>query len=257
MFLQILICLVIYIIFYLIQNNNYIFSEDVIAKTKELLSYDINLAEFWNNATIQANAFIDGYLNSENQFESTIEQNSINEINNENSIDENTINENAIGGAEPENIAMITQEGEEKKESNIPKTDEEYIKSNYSIIKPVNGVVSSEFGQRESTSSIVSKNHAGIDIAANIGTPVIAAMSGTVTISSTLGDYGQHIKIENNDVSTLYAHCSKLLVNVGDVVNQGDKIAEVGSTGRSTGPHLHFEIIRNTNYINPRDILEF
>lgn len=254
MILQILICLVIYFIFYLIQNNNYIFSEDVIQKTKELLSYDINLQELWNNATVQANAFLDGYLDSKPQDGNTINQNTINEVNNENTVNENTIDENAIGGAEPENLATVEQE---KEEVNAPQTDEEYIKSNYSIIKPVTGIVSSEFGQRESTSSIVSKNHAGIDIAANAGTPVIAAMSGTVTISSTIGDYGQHIKIENNDVSTLYAHCSKLLVNVGDTVNQGDKIAEVGSTGRSTGPHLHFEIIRNTNYINPRDIVEF
>ena len=63
--------------------------------------------------------------------------------------------------------------------------------------------------------------------------------------------------ITNNDVSTLYAHCSKLYVKEGDVISQGQEIAEVGSTGKSTGPHLHFEIIRNDNYLNPRDILEF
>ncbi|MCI9000447.1 MAG: M23 family metallopeptidase [Clostridia bacterium] len=65
------------------------------------------------------------------------------------------------------------------------------------------------------------------------------------------------MKITNNDVSTLYAHCSKLYVKEGDIISQGQEIAEVGSTGKSTGPHLHFEIIRNDNYLNPRDILEF
>ena len=103
----------------------------------------------------------------------------------------------------------------------------------------------------------MSKNHTGIDIAANTGTKIVAAMEGTVTVSSTTGDYGYHIKITNGDVSTLYAHCSKLYVKEGDVVTQGQEIAEVGSTGKSTGPHLHFEIMRGQTYINPRNILEF
>ena len=77
---------------------------------------------------------------------------------------------------------------------------------------------------------IVSKNHTGIDIAANTGTVIKAAMEGTVTLSSTTGDYGYHIKINNKDITTLYAHCSKLYVNEGDVVAQGQEIAEVDST---------------------------
>ena len=117
--------------------------------------------------------------------------------------------------------------------------------------------MSSEFGLRNVDNPIVSKNHSGIDIAANTGTVIKAAMEGTVTISSTIGDYGHHIKITNGDVSTLYAHCSKLYVKEGEKILQGQEIAEVGTTGKSTGPHLHFEIMRGTTYINPRDILEF
>ena len=82
-------------------------------------------------------------------------------------------------------------------------------------------------------------------------------MDGEVTISSTTGSYGYHIQLTNNDISTMYAHCNKLLVNVGDNVTKGQVIAEVGSTGNSTNPHLHFEIKRGNNYINPRDIIEF
>ena len=173
---------------------------------------------------------------------------------------QNTLSQNAIGGAELQNVVMediqvSANENNEKPEE--PLTDDEYIKSNFSFIKPVEGVVSSEFGLRDVANPVVSKNHTGIDIAANTGTKIVAAMEGTVTVSSTTGDYGYHIKITNGDVSTLYAHCSKLYVKEGDVVTQGQEIAEVGSTGKSTGPHLHFEIMRGQTYINPRNILEF
>ena len=82
-------------------------------------------------------------------------------------------------------------------------------------------------------------------------------MEGTVTVSSEEGEYGKHIDITNGDVLTRYAHCSKLLVEEGEKVKQGDKIAEVGSTGKSTGPHLHFEIRRDNRAINPEAILDF
>lgn len=254
--LQMLICLVIYFIFYLIQNGNYIFSQDVLNKAKEILSYDINLPAMYEQ-TIKF--FEDQY----NQFMPVNEINDNNTISNEiNNEIANTVQENAIGGAELENTVVEsnneeqTQEQVEEKQD-VSQTDDEYIKSNFSFIKPVEGIVSSEFGVREASNPIVSKNHSGIDIAANTGTVIRASMEGTVTISSTTGDYGYHIKIENQDVATLYAHCSKLYVNKGDVVKQGQEIAEVGSTGKSTGPHLHFEIMRGSTYINPRNILQF
>lgn len=166
--------------------------------------------------------------------------------------------ENAIGGVEPEKVEEVeNKQSEEQTVEQEPQTDEEYIKSKFSFIKPVDGIVSSEFGHRDVNNPIVSKNHTGIDIAASIGTEIKSSMEGTVTVSSTVGDYGYHIKITNGDVSTLYGHCSKLYVNEGDHIEQGQVIAEVGTTGKSTGPHLHFEIIRGTNYINPRYILEF
>ena len=132
----------------------------------------------------------------------------------------------------------------------------EYIKENYSFIVPVTGTVTSRYGTREAT-EVVSANHAGIDIGANEGTPIYASMDGTVEVSSEEGEYGKHIDIVNGDVLTRYAHCSKLLVEEGDEVKQGDKIAEVGSTGNSTGPHLHFEIRRDNRTINPELVLDF
>lgn len=71
------------------------------------------------------------------------------------------------------------------------------------------------------------------------------------------GDYGKHLKIENNGVETLYAHCSKILVNENDSIQIGQEIAKVGSTGNSTGPHLHFEIRYLGEFIDPSKILEF
>lgn len=252
MILQIAICLLIYFIFYLVQNSNYIFSQEVLNKTKEILSYDIDLPVMYQQTM---NFF-------EQQMQGIVpqEQEDSNTMNNEvNEIQTNEAEENAIGGAELKNVVMedtLAASMDEEKET-IPQTDDEYIKSNFSFIKPISGVVSSEFGQRDVDNPIVSKNHTGIDLAADVGTVIYAAMEGTVTISSTVGEYGHHIKIENQDVGTLYAHCSKLYVNQGDIVKQGQEIGEVGTTGKSTGPHLHFEIMRGNTYTNPRNILDF
>jgi murein DD-endopeptidase MepM/ murein hydrolase activator NlpD len=85
--------------------------------------------------------------------------------------------------------------------------------------------------------------HEGIDFLADLGSPVVAAAGGVVVFASKHPQYGYMVDIDHgNDLVTRYAHCSKLLVREGDVVHRGRKIAESGSTGRSTGPHLHFEV---------------
>jgi len=85
--------------------------------------------------------------------------------------------------------------------------------------------------------------HEGIDFLADPGTPVVAAADGIVVFSGFHPQYGYVVDLDHgNDLVTRYAHCSKLLVKEGDVVTRGRKIAESGSTGRSTGPHLHFEV---------------
>jgi murein DD-endopeptidase MepM/ murein hydrolase activator NlpD len=113
------------------------------------------------------------------------------------------------------------------------------------------GIVSSEFGPRWG------KFHSGIDIAADVGEPVLAAVPGTVIYAgSGLSGYG-NVVIIRSDVSTttLYAHNSHLDVKEGDVVKAGQQIAKVGSSGRSTGPHVHFEIRSGDQAVNPRDRL--
>ena len=108
---------------------------------------------------------------------------------------------------------------------------------------------------REPTTSTVPKNHTGTDIAANTGTKIVSATDGEVVLASEEGDYGKHIKIQIGDVSIIYAHCNMLYVNLGDKIIQGQEIAEVGSTGNSTGPHLHFEIRYQERTIDPEKIL--
>ena len=81
-------------------------------------------------------------------------------------------------------------------------------------------------------------------------------MGGIVTLVSSEGDYGNHIKIRCNNVTTLYAHCLNVYVKEGQIVAQGQDIGEVGSTGNSTGPHLHFEIRVDDRFVNPSKVID-
>ncbi len=117
------------------------------------------------------------------------------------------------------------------------------------FVWPVAGnyTITSRFGTRVDPITGAVKTHGGTDIAAAHGTPIVAAADGTVVISSYMaGGYGYYVKIKHNDTySTLYGHCSVLLVSAGQTVKQGQVIAKVGSTGYSTGSHCHFEVIQN------------
>ncbi len=114
---------------------------------------------------------------------------------------------------------------------------------------PNDAPISSPFGPRWG------RNHAGIDLAANHGDPIRASRDGRVLLAGNVPGYGLTVVLRHPDgTRTLYAHSSRLLVRAGQQVTQGEVIARVGSTGRSTGPHLHFEIIVNDR---PRDPLQF
>lgn len=106
--------------------------------------------------------------------------------------------------------------------------------------------ISSPFGTRVDPISGEIKTHGGTDIAAPLGTPILAAADGVVVTATWHNSYGYYVKIKHDDTySTLYAHCSALHVSEGQTVKQGQVIADCGSTGYSTGPHLHYEIIQN------------
>lgn len=119
------------------------------------------------------------------------------------------------------------------------------------LARPISGIITSRFGVR---SSVRSSSHTGLDIAASTGTPIGAAASGTVTFSGRKGSYGNMIVITHaNGVQTYYGHCNSLYVSAGTQVSQGQTIASVGSTGNSTGPHLHLEVRVNGVAYNPQN----
>lgn len=259
MTIQIVLSLLIYLIVYIIQNNNYIFSEDFLKKANEILSYDMNFVQIYEN------------------LKGKIEE-SINQIKNENNNQNNKENKNegAIGGAEQnteesknssenqeqvntENSNDIQQNSQENADTQVLSQEEQdiaNIKSTTTFIKPIQGTITSRFGQREPTTSTVPKNHTGVDIGANMGTKILSATGGEVVLASEEGDYGKHLKIQIGEVSIIYAHCNNLYVKQGDKITQGQEIAEVGSTGNSTGPHLHFEVRISERIIDPEKILE-
>ena len=121
-----------------------------------------------------------------------------------------------------------------------------------SLITPVSGIITSRYGSND---SVRDHTHAGIDVAAPYGTPIKAVASGTVTYSGNAGDgFGNYIIISHgNGVQTVYAHCSQLLAYKGQKVRQGEVIAKVGSTGNSTGNHLHLEVRKNGITYNPQN----
>ena len=134
--------------------------------------------------------------------------------------------------------------------------DQAYTGGNFCWPSASSTRVTSEFGMRYHPILKVNKLHTGLDIGAAAGTKVLAANSGTVIKAGWNNSYGNVVMIDHGGgIVTLYAHNSKLLVSTGDVVSKGQNIALVGSTGNSTGPHIHFEVRVNGEYKNPRDWL--
>lgn len=269
MLLQILICFVIYFILFLIKDTEYGFSENVLKQVDTFLNDEINWGETFqfvqeefgkmneriNQFGIEMQSDEEGVdqsqegtnVQTENQEELQTQENEIPENTGETVTEEQIPEDNGVGGGI-----------EESQDTNLSQMeiDANYVKKNYSLMLPLEGSITSQFGARTPT-DIVSANHCGTDIGAVTGTEIKSIMDGTVTLVSTEGDYGKHVKIENGEVSVLYAHCSELDVTEGQEVKMGDCIAKVGSTGKATGPHLHIEIKREDRYIDPETVLPF
>ncbi len=123
------------------------------------------------------------------------------------------------------------------------------------FVAPLEGRLSSPFGWRNIAVN-GNRFHAGVDIVANSGTPVAAARDGLVTRAGWWGTYGNVVVLDHGDGSeTRYAHLSRVAVTAGDAVRQGDVVGAVGSTGASTGPHLHFELRFDGRAVDPLQYL--
>ncbi len=252
LFCQVLSSICIFGILYFLSQNN----SQAMELIKPVLSEDTDFNQIYTR--------LDGFI-----------KNIGNEMRNVETIDNNEVENNSVTDVQnnlandiqlESNVTTVSsvqdvQNSEEAMGGGDESIDSEtdldviYIKKNGSFIKPISGRITSGYGPRTPT-NIVSANHAGVDIGANTGADIVASMEGKVEVVSSQGDYGNHLKITNGEISTLYAHCSKIVVNEGDSIKQGQKIAEVGSTGRATGPHLHFEIRRNNKTVDPLKIVE-
>lgn len=123
-------------------------------------------------------------------------------------------------------------------------------------IWPVNGIFVSDFGARIDPFTGAVRYHKGIDISANTGTSIYAPADGTVIFCGWSGGWGLNLVIRHSDlISTRYAHCSAIDVAVGQSVQRGDLIGRVGSTGRSVGPHVHYEVLKNGIQIDPENFI--
>ncbi len=176
-------------------------------------------------------------------------------------VEKYTQNEGEVSTSELEVAKINLEQTVETKVEEIKqkKEEEERLNSIPSIngiklaVTPIEGRITSRYGV---SSRIRKSTHTGLDIAAVTGTDIKVVADGTVISANYNGSYGNLVKIDHgNGVETWYAHTSKMYVKAGNIVKAGDLIAEVGSTGNSTGPHLHLEIRINGKHVNPQHYL--
>ncbi|MFQ3574233.1 MAG: M23 family metallopeptidase [Thermodesulfovibrionales bacterium] len=160
-------------------------------------------------------------------------------------------------GIAPNSLQKVDSDPEEKnsiQNENISARD--YLNAPVRLQMPVQGTITSKYGIRRDPFDGTKKRHYGIDIATRENTEIRASAAGKVVYSAEAGSYGRVVIIEHdNGISTLYAHNSKNLVSRGDHVKAGQVIALSGSSGRSTGPHLHFEVRLNGEAVDPLSMI--
>ena len=140
--------------------------------------------------------------------------------------------------------------------TNVQKNDTESVNS---LCLPVlNAEISSDYGARNNPITHSYETHKGLDLSAEMGSEIYAAADGVVKIAQKSSSYGNYLVIDHGEgLETLYAHCSKLNVNAGDTVKRSQVVANVGNTGQSTRPHLHFEVILNGKNLNPNWLINW
>ena len=233
--------------------DEYVMAKDTVEKKKAELEYEHSELVSMEEATQAKQASVETLMNEKTaELESYEAQ--IDSAENEISEYEKDIK------AQEEKIQAIEAEIRRQEEEARKKAEAEGKKYNTVSIGDISFIwpcpsssrITSQFGGRSSPTEGASTNHKGVDIGASSGSDILAAASGTVTISTYSVSAGNYIMIDHGGgISTVYMHCSSLLVSAGEKVTQGQVIAKVGSTGYSTGPHLHFGIRADGAYVNP------
>ena len=271
--LQTLICLVIFFVVMLvvkIKTPQAIFLQD---KLKGAMSYNIDLKKAFNDIQYLLNKFPEDKKDNENTDLSQDESEDFEKkVLDASTLTEGENQQEFDGELEPVS-AVYTEEGSLVESAEYVKDEFESVENEsfielyknekifgnagYSFIIPVGGIIGSFFGERVHPIKKTIIFHKGIDIEAQSGTPIKAAYDGEVVEAGSEDTYGNYVKINHVDgLTTLYAHCSKLLVSKGQKVRKGDIIAEVGATGAADGPHLHFEVRKDNVAVNPLDYIE-
>lgn len=172
------------------------------------------------------------------------------EIENENQNVEDKV-EDKINVVEPPQDSQV----EDTKNMTQEEKDVYEILKVMTVLRPVNGEISSPFGDRVDPITKKDGVHTGTDYAVAVGTQVKSAITGTVTeVKKNNASFGNFVRVKNSDIVTTYAHCSTIKVKEGDKVKQGDVIALSGNTGKTSGPHLHFEVSKGGRLINPEKL---
>lgn len=201
-----------------------------------------DLIEYFKNSQIEKN--------NVNVYEEKKEENKNIEIYKE-EIKETENNQNGIGSSENEDKIITALSSINTEDEIIQKVK----KSNIKFVVPAKGVVSSSYGVREEIFEGIGTFHTGVDIAADKGTEILSSTEGIITVADYNKYNGNYVEVTNGKIVTKYCHMDKLLVKKGDKVKAGEKIGHIGSTGLSTGPHLHFEIVYDGVKINPQKII--
>ncbi len=234
-------------------------TDAIISKVKEIttVNYDVNKYIMSTAATLgvklpEVNGKLEKLADGGNSSDgSDIQTSAV--INKTNSGD-------AVNPASGTSSSSISTDSKSVTGSDMQVLDGIEIKSvadKYSFIVPIKGEIISPFGTRTDPLSGNPQFHSGIDIEANMGTSIKAALAGEVTEVGSNPDYGKYVKIKHNDgISTLYGFCSILVAKVGQKVNQGDVIAKVGNSEDEESSNLHFEIWKDNKLIDPGKLFE-
>ena len=238
--IQLTVALILFgVIFFISKTNSTLFSE-LSRQLGELLEEDFDYNDFVPFET--DDVFVDEEESTTEKIQAKSEEESITEP------EESTHSEEELYASGGEDLSI---------DEGLEIMNFEKYSSSENAVYPVNGTVTSEFGYR--THPIYGTNglHSGKDIAAAEGTNIYCVLDGRVIETGVGEKSGNYIKVEHEDgVITLYAHCKEILVGEGIRVRKGEKIALVGATGLVTGPHLHFEVIINSEKCDPDFLLE-